>query len=304
MNALVMRKACQLVTFIHATSPTLTGSCEHLCLMIIKQTLHRLDLSSSGTQHSFSSCTGACTRTKILCLLNSKFCFPGGKSCVLNVQTRTGSKFRCFSLHGPPETPKPHESVGSLDAPATQPLNADRSLPVSFGKQRRRRGLPAIDRTSPPNQGSRSGNESQAGSPNSTDRSLRPQESKNGSLPLSCNAQQDTVAMLPHLSASIGRSPPRQHGSVFGPRVSVNEQGEDGSKPSSGADDRRRSHQEASPSAADVSDIGDRAEGILRIGASGAQIPLYGRCASLKSIVRGLRFFLPCNPQWILSNLI
>ncbi|BDA43677.1 hypothetical protein COCOBI_04-6910 [Coccomyxa sp. Obi] len=227
--------------------------------MIIREGVHRLYLSSSG-----------------------------GRSYVGNVQLRTASKFRCFSSHGSPEMAKPHGSVGSLDAPATQPSGADKILPVSFGKQKRRRGLPAIDRTSSQNKGSRSASGPLAGSPSSSDRSPRQQESKNGSQPLSGNAQQDHMAMPPHLSARIGRSPPRQHGSVFGPRVAVNQQREDknGSSPSSGADDRRRSHQEASTSAADVSDIGDRAQGILQIGASGAQIPLYGR--DVESILKAV----------------
>lgn len=217
---------------------------------------------------------------------------------MLNVQTRSGSKLRCFSSYGPPETAKPHESVGSLDAPATRPSGADRTPPVSFGKQRRRRGLPVIDRTSSQDQSSRSANGPRAGSPKSADRSPKQQESNNGSLPSSGNAQQEPLAMPPHLSASIGRSPPRQQGSVFGPRVVVNQQREDkdGSRPSSEADDRRRSHQEASTTAADVSDIGDRAEGILQIGASGAQIPLYGRCAQLSLYKDKYKLSLPCRP--------
>ncbi len=177
----------------------------------------------------------------------------------------------------------PRDSVGSLDAPATRPSSADKIAPASFGKQRRRRGLPAIDRTSTQDQSSRSPNGPLGGSPRRANRSPRQQESKKGSLPLSGNAQQEPMALPSHLSATIGRSPPRQHGSVFGPRVGVSQQREDenGSRPATGADDRRRSQQGASTSAADVSDIGDRAEGILQIGASGAQIPLYGRCALL-----------------------
>ncbi|CAL8468371.1 g7911 [Coccomyxa elongata] len=227
--------------------------------MIIKEGLHRLYLSSSG-----------------------------GGSYVLNVQTRSASKFRCFSSHGPPERAMPHDSVGSLDAPATRPSGADKIVPASFGKQRRRRGLPAIDRTSTQDQSSRSAGGPLGGSPRTADRSPRQQESKNGSLPLSGNTRQEPMAMPSHLSASIGRSPPRQHGSVFGPRVGVSQQKEDenGGRPTSGADDRHRSQQGASTSAADVSDIGDRAEGILQIGASGAQIPLYGR--DVESILKAV----------------
>ncbi|KAK9914904.1 hypothetical protein WJX75_002108 [Coccomyxa subellipsoidea] len=42
-------------------------------------------------------------------------------------------------------------------------------------------------------------------------------------------------------------------------------------------EDRRDSQQGASTSAADVSKTGEKAEGVLQIGASGARIPLYGR---------------------------
>ncbi len=43
-----MRKAGQLVTSMHATSLNFTATCETLYLMIVKEGLNRLYLSSSG----------------------------------------------------------------------------------------------------------------------------------------------------------------------------------------------------------------------------------------------------------------
>ncbi len=71
-----------------------------------------------------------------------------------------------------------------------------------------------------------------------------------------------------------------------------------GSRRSSASDERRASQQGASTSAAEVSDTGDKAEGVLQLGASGARIPLYGRFALFSLIL------LDLEVQWICSMQI
>lgn len=90
--------------------------------------------------------------------------------------------------------------------------------------------------------------------------------------------------MPPHLAATLARSKDQQQRPILGPRSASSQRPEPTTDSRRGLlDDRRNSQQGASTSAADVSETGDKAEGVLQIGASGTRIPLYGRCALCRS---------------------
>lgn len=205
-------------------------------------------------------------------------CFTGascGRPGIYRATFSGSSKLRSFKSYADQGRAK---SDLSEQSPAPQETGARDGSTFSFGKQKRRRGLQSSDRPSLTDRGSSPASSAPAGPPRLPNSSIRLPES-NGSSPASySNTQQEPVAMPPHLAATFARSKDQQRRPILGPRTASSQRPEptmDSRR--SLLDDRRDSQQGASTSAADVSETGEKAEGVLQIGASGARIPLYGR---------------------------
>lgn len=195
----------------------------------------------------------------------------------------SASRVGAFTPHANQGQARPVQNPHQQE-PATKDSSA-----FSFGRQKRRRGLQSSDRTSTIETGSNTASSFNVpyGQPRLTEISSRMPE-LNGSTPkTSSNGRQEPESMPPHLAASLDRSQGHRRRPVFGPRSEPGQQLEQtkGSRRSSASDERRASQQGASTSAAEVSDTGDKAEGVLQLGASGARIPLYGRFALFLSFI-------------------
>lgn len=175
--------------------------------------------------------------------------------------------------HGPQAGVNPNETDKNSHNELQQNLDTDSSAPVSFGKQNRRRGLQANLRSSAPQERSAF---SWPAAPNiSASRQPPAADSSQASVK---NAQQLPAALPPHLKAGMNPAQSQQT-RIFIPRSPpADQESSPGARDRSSADDSRKYDQRASSNAADVAEIGDRAEGVLQMGASGARIPLYGRC--------------------------